>query len=223
MTRDHESLGPLLISPAEIEARLCQRLAELGGEVRWDREVVAVMQTSKGAETRVRTSNGEHLLNLVNSRWRSRILVADTRTARSGKSPSAPSRSRISRPRVCRPSALEVVAGPAALSTTVAAMPRLRRSQAKVNPVGPAPTTRMALSSNPYSDSYREFYFLNSGTLPTFPGALSAWETAVALADALRWNDSVEPALRDQKSNFLRSRRQRTTLMIHASWRPGKI
>jgi 4,5-epoxidase len=57
-----EALGQLLISQAEIEAQLRRRLAELGGQVRWDHEVVAMMQTSKAVDTRVRTSNGEHSL-----------------------------------------------------------------------------------------------------------------------------------------------------------------
>jgi 4,5-epoxidase len=41
--RGQDALGPLLISQAEIEAQLRRRLAELGGEVRWDHEVVAAM------------------------------------------------------------------------------------------------------------------------------------------------------------------------------------
>jgi 4,5-epoxidase len=55
-----DALGPLLISQAEIEAQLRRRLAELGGEVRWDHEIVASLQDHDGIEARVRASNGEH-------------------------------------------------------------------------------------------------------------------------------------------------------------------
>ena len=62
-------------------------------------------------------------------------------SARSGRSPSAPSRSSTSTPRGCRPSAREVTAGPAAASSTLTAMPASRNPHASVRPVGPAPTT----------------------------------------------------------------------------------
>lgn len=58
--RSHDALGPLLISQAEIEAQLRRRLAELGGEVRWDHEIVAALQDREGIEARVRASSGEH-------------------------------------------------------------------------------------------------------------------------------------------------------------------
>jgi 4,5-epoxidase len=58
--RGQEALGPLLISQSEIEAQLRRRFAELGGEVRWDHEVVAATQDGEGVETRVRTSGAEH-------------------------------------------------------------------------------------------------------------------------------------------------------------------
>jgi 4,5-epoxidase len=61
-TRGQDSLGPLLISQAEIEAQLRRRLAELDGEVRWDHEVIAVVQDGNGVEARVRTRDGEHSL-----------------------------------------------------------------------------------------------------------------------------------------------------------------
>jgi 4,5-epoxidase len=61
-TRGPDSLGPLLISQAEIEAQLRRRLAELGRAVLWDHEVVAAAQGGKGVETRVRTRDGEHFL-----------------------------------------------------------------------------------------------------------------------------------------------------------------
>jgi 4,5-epoxidase len=61
--RGQGSLGPLIISQAEIEAQLRRRLAELGGEeVRWDHEVVGAIENSGGVETRVRTGPGEHSL-----------------------------------------------------------------------------------------------------------------------------------------------------------------
>jgi 4,5-epoxidase len=58
--RGQDALGPLLISQAEIEAQLRRRLAELGGEVSWDHEVVAAIQDGEGVEARARASNGEH-------------------------------------------------------------------------------------------------------------------------------------------------------------------
>jgi 4,5-epoxidase len=59
-TRGPDSLGPLLISQAEIEAQLRQRLAELGGEVRWGHDLVAAVQDSHAVMTRVRASHGEY-------------------------------------------------------------------------------------------------------------------------------------------------------------------
>lgn len=59
-TRGRDSLGPLLISQAEIEAQLRQRLAELGGEVRWGHDLVAAVQDSHAVKTRVRASHGEY-------------------------------------------------------------------------------------------------------------------------------------------------------------------
>src|SRR5215472_9083290 len=53
--RGLDALGPLLISQAEIEAQLRRRLAELGGEVRWDHEIVAASQDREVVEARVRT------------------------------------------------------------------------------------------------------------------------------------------------------------------------
>jgi 4,5-epoxidase len=61
-THGQDALGPLLISQAEIEARLRRRLVELGGEVRWGHEVVRAVQHSNGVEVRLRTANGEHTL-----------------------------------------------------------------------------------------------------------------------------------------------------------------
>ncbi len=55
-------MGPLLISQAEVEGQLRRRLAELGGEVHWGHEVVAVVQDSAGVETRVRSSTGERAI-----------------------------------------------------------------------------------------------------------------------------------------------------------------
>jgi 4,5-epoxidase len=60
--RGQDALGPLLISQAEIEGQLRQRLAELGGEVRWGHEVVAAIQDSGGIETRVQACNGERTI-----------------------------------------------------------------------------------------------------------------------------------------------------------------
>jgi 4,5-epoxidase len=57
--RGPEALGPLLISQAEIEAQLRRRLAELGGEVRWDHEIIAATQDGEAVEARLRPSNGE--------------------------------------------------------------------------------------------------------------------------------------------------------------------
>ena len=56
------SLCPLLMSQAEIEAQLRRRLAELGGEARWDHEVVASAQDSNGVEVPLRTHDGENFL-----------------------------------------------------------------------------------------------------------------------------------------------------------------
>jgi 4,5-epoxidase len=58
--RGQDALGPVLISQAEIEAQLRRRLAELGGEVRWDHEIVAAIQDRDRVEVRVRASSGEH-------------------------------------------------------------------------------------------------------------------------------------------------------------------
>jgi 4,5-epoxidase len=58
--RGQDALGPLLISQAEIEAQLRRRLAELGGEVCWDHEIVASTQDREGVDARVRASNEEH-------------------------------------------------------------------------------------------------------------------------------------------------------------------
>jgi 4,5-epoxidase len=57
--RGAEALGPLLISQAEIEAQLRRRLAELGDDVCWDHEIVAVTQDREEVEARVRTQSGE--------------------------------------------------------------------------------------------------------------------------------------------------------------------
>jgi 4,5-epoxidase len=61
-TRGTDSLGPLVISQAEIEAQLRRRLAELGGEVRWGHELVAAAQDDSGVEARLDTSGGEQVL-----------------------------------------------------------------------------------------------------------------------------------------------------------------
>jgi 4,5-epoxidase len=48
--RGQDALGPLLISQAEIEGQLRRRLRELGGEVRWDHELVGSTQDREGVE-----------------------------------------------------------------------------------------------------------------------------------------------------------------------------
>jgi 4,5-epoxidase len=62
-TRGQDSLGPLVISQAEIEAQLRRRLAELDGEVHWDHEVIGVAQNANGIEARARTRDGERSLS----------------------------------------------------------------------------------------------------------------------------------------------------------------
>jgi L-2-hydroxyglutarate oxidase LhgO len=59
---DWTALGPLLVSQADIEAQLRRRLAELGGAVRSDHEVISITQNSDVVETRVRTGRDEHCI-----------------------------------------------------------------------------------------------------------------------------------------------------------------
>jgi 4,5-epoxidase len=50
-------LGPLLISQAEIEGQLRKRLKELGGEVRWNHELISATQNADGVQLGVRAQN----------------------------------------------------------------------------------------------------------------------------------------------------------------------
>jgi 4,5-epoxidase len=61
-TRGEDALGPLLVSQAEIEGQLRRRLAELGGEVCWDHEVIGAVAESTAVEVRTRTRDGERSL-----------------------------------------------------------------------------------------------------------------------------------------------------------------
>jgi 4,5-epoxidase len=51
----HVQLGPLLISQAEIEAQLRRRLAELGGTLMWDHELISATQDSHAVDLNMRT------------------------------------------------------------------------------------------------------------------------------------------------------------------------
>src|SRR5690606_38288980 len=70
------------------------------------------------------------------------VVIFIARTDRSGSPSRAPSSASTSDPRARRKLALEVVAGPAALSLTRTRTPWLSNPQAAARPAGPAPTTR---------------------------------------------------------------------------------